>query len=200
MAGKCYKCNHELSDPTVQFCPWCGAKFAARDSHYMADGRTITREDENAYLSSPPPKVKKSRAVYVAVAVIAVAAVLLILGASGASPTAKTADALYDYEFEDIRYYEGYSAVFYFAIQNEGADPINLDKVTVMMTIDGKTRHPTNPPSGWLQGGKAATYRLFYAIDESEMQYRLDLKVTSDAYHLERGTVEYWRFLPKRWG
>ena len=194
MAGKCYKCSHELTDPNVQFCPWCGVKFAAKDAHYMADGRTITREDENAYLAAPPPKYKRSKAVYVAIGAIAVVAVLILVGAAGAS-TAKT-DGTYDYEFMGV-YKDGDTgqpiAGFNFAIRNDAKDPMDLSKVTITLIIDGKASQSRTLSAAWLYEGKVYQWGQEFYIDESDKQYPMSLSVTSETYKLTRGTVVFWR-------
>jgi|GEM_PF-6777287 len=52
MATICWKCGRNI-DGDVKVCPFCGASFIGSDERYQSDGRTISSDDDSAYLRDP---------------------------------------------------------------------------------------------------------------------------------------------------
>lgn len=95
MGKICWKCQREHA-PDAAFCPYCGASFATEDMRYQTDGRTVSTANDSSYLTSAPPKYKKSKLKYVVFGVVAVIAVLIVILLIGSSAVA---DIEYDYKF-----------------------------------------------------------------------------------------------------
>ena len=74
MGKLCWKCG-KMHGEDARVCPYCGASFASKDAEYHTDGRTVSTVNENAYLTSPPPKYKKSHRGAVCILIIAVVAI-----------------------------------------------------------------------------------------------------------------------------
>lgn len=91
----CWKCQ-KYNVPGAEFCAFCGAQFVTDNDHYQTDGRTISDTDETAYLSAPPPKIKRSyKGIVLMLAIIAVGAVVIVMAAGG------THDVVYNYALTD---------------------------------------------------------------------------------------------------
>lgn len=183
MAGKCYKCSHELTDPTVQFCPWCGAKFAAKDAHYMADGRTITREDENAYLSAPPPKYRRNRGKVIAGIVIIAAVIVAVLVMAGSST-----DVEYDYEVTGSGPVIGGTTDYvkvHVELANVSGSSVDMGRLDLLLEIGDSLYSPINPPSGMIYKGYAYDGDVLFYIDPSDSGKPVSLTVKSE-YNVKR--------------
>ena len=90
----CWKCAR-YNKPGAKFCAFCGVQFATDDDHYQTDGRTVSSYDDTAYLSAPPPKVRKNRHILGAIILVAV----IVIGALVIfSIYANSHDAVYNYE------------------------------------------------------------------------------------------------------
>ena len=74
MAKMCWRCQ-EYHDDGVRECPYCGAAFVSDDASYMRDGRTISTEDEDAYLRSGPPRYRRDRRIALSALMVIVCAI-----------------------------------------------------------------------------------------------------------------------------
>ena len=96
MAKMCWKCG-KYHEEGISNCPYCGASFTSDDERYLADGRTVSNKDETAYLSSPPPKYKKSHVILPAVIILAMVVAFIAITASG-FPGTNDPDVRFDYD------------------------------------------------------------------------------------------------------
>jgi hypothetical protein len=121
----------------------CGVAFATDDMRYQTDGRTVSSEDPDAYLTSPPPKVRshKGKAVIAMVAIIAVA-VLIGLALSASAP-----DARFNYTLVSETY-EGdyYVCVYDLNIVNVKVNDLKCGNL-IPVLYTGSTPHPVQPPA-----------------------------------------------------
>jgi len=92
----CWKCA-KYNPPGAKYCAFCNAEFASDDDRYQTDGRTLASIDDKAYLSTPPPKVKKGHGRWIIALIIVVivgaAAIVMIYN--------NMPDATFNYELAD---------------------------------------------------------------------------------------------------
>ncbi len=88
MATICWKCGKAL-DEGAKVCPFCGASFIGRDERYQSDGRTISSNDDSAYLRDPIrlswKRFIRPVAVVVLVVLLVAAAYVAVTGYAGHS-------------------------------------------------------------------------------------------------------------------
>ncbi|WII07043.1 zinc ribbon domain-containing protein [Methanomassiliicoccales archaeon LGM-RCC1] len=152
----CWKCHRE-HEAGSKFCPYCGAGFATDDMHYQNDGRTVSREDDTAYLSSPPPKYKKSRkGVALALVLLAVVVALMVMVPSGQTPTGYDEDTIHrselpldgqyvltNYHLDKHTYsisgVEYLSYTLNMTIKNEKVQNLRPDEIRFFIVVDGNS-------------------------------------------------------------
>lgn len=163
----CWKCQ-KYNVPGAEFCAFCGAQFATDNDHYQTDGRTVSDVDTTAYLSAPPPKVKKPhRWILLAFAIVVVGVIAILIASSTIS------DATYNYE-EVSRTPDGwgdYDVVYILNIRNNRI-PNAVDGNLIPVLYAGSNPHYATPPSDLdnpLPIGTILKWRCTYNLSASEL-------------------------------
>ncbi|MBR4202884.1 MAG: zinc ribbon domain-containing protein [Candidatus Methanomethylophilaceae archaeon] len=190
MTRLCWKCHRPHDDDDAEVCPYCGAEFAPQDSSYKADGRTITTEDDSAYLTSAPPKYRKNyTAVFgVVLAVgIALVAITMMIGNSGILDPSEP-DIEYDYTLADQSRSDGYAVYTYnFMMTNYNEEVIDQSRISFTIDCKGRTYVPSDITveiSGLVYAGTVT-----FKVPDDLAEYGPELRIDADGYSIHRTRI-----------
>ena len=188
MTKMCWRCR-ELHEDAVSECPYCGAAFVPKDATYRTDGRTISCDDDDAYLRSAPPRYRKNRtAVLLAIAtaiIVSLVAYAIIDGSGILKP-----DITYDYQMEQVDIGDDGNTVAYRVVLMDAKfSVINWSTIGFSLDVGGTSYEPCSEDLSNLGLVYSGTVSFLIPSSCSYEDAVLNVSCEGGRYSLERDTT-----------